>query len=55
MYYVILQKNLRTDYTSVLRVFEDRELADDELEILITQNSDEDTFAYKMDVVGGSK
>ena len=53
MYYVILQKNLHTDYTSVHSVFEDRELAEAELEVLIDEVSDEDTFAYKMDVIGG--
>jgi hypothetical protein len=53
MYYVILQKNLLTGYTSVHSVFEDRELAEAELEVLINEVSDEDTFAYKMDVIGG--
>jgi hypothetical protein len=55
MFYVILQKNLKTDYVSVLSVFEDPDLADAELEDLIAESSDEDTFAYKMDVVGSPK
>jgi hypothetical protein len=52
MFYVILQKNLVTDYVSVLSVFENKELAEAELEVLITETSDEDTFAYRMDTVG---
>jgi hypothetical protein len=55
MYYVILQKDLRSDFVSVLSVFEDKELAEAELECLVLETSDEDTFAYKMDVVGGPK
>jgi hypothetical protein len=52
MYYVILQKNLLTDQVSVFSVFENEELAKASLEDLINEVSDEDTFAYKMDVVG---
>jgi hypothetical protein len=55
MYFVILQKNLATEYTSVLSVFEDKELAEEELERLITEDSDEDTFGYMMNIVGGVK
>ena len=53
MFYVILQKNLHTGYTSVHSVFEDHELAEAQLEILINEVSDENTFTYKMNVVGG--
>jgi hypothetical protein len=50
MFYVILQKNLLTDYVRVLSVYEDESLANQELQDLIDV-SDEDTFAYRMDVL----
>jgi hypothetical protein len=50
MFYVILQKNLATDYVRVLSVYEDEKLANQELQDLIDV-SDEDMFAYRMDIV----
>lgn len=52
LYYVILQRNMATECVSVLSVFEDKELAEAELECLINESSDEEDFAYKMDTVG---
>jgi hypothetical protein len=50
MFYVILQENLATDYVRVLSVYEDEKLANQELQDLIDV-SDEDMFAYRMDIV----
>lgn len=48
MYYVILQKNLRTEYTSIHSVFEDKELAQEQFDHLINEVSDEDEIAFKL-------
>lgn len=54
MFYIILRKNLKTEYVSVQSVFENKELAESELECLILDSdSDENPFAYRMDVVAG--
>jgi hypothetical protein len=51
-YYVILRKEIETNYVSVEAVFEDKELAEAELESLIEESGEEIGFAYKMNVVG---
>lgn len=49
MYYIILEKDLKTEVVSVHGVYEDEDLAVDAIESLIESTED---YGYKMDVVG---
>lgn len=50
MIYVILEKDLETEFVSVHSVYDDEEIAVDAMEALIKDTED---YGYKMDVVGG--
>lgn len=50
MLYIILEKDLQTDFVSVHSVYDSEQLAVDAMETLIESTED---FGYKMDVVGG--
>lgn len=52
MLFIILEKNLKTDDIKVHSVYDDEEFAVSSLNTLI-ESSDEETFGYKMDSVGG--
>ena len=50
MLYVILEKNLKTDFVSAHSVYNDEALAVDAMEALIAST---ENYSYKIDVVGG--
>jgi hypothetical protein len=52
--YVILQKYLDTDIVSVHSIYDDETLVEMVIESLI-EGADEETVAYKMQVVGSSR
>ena len=52
MFFIILEKNLITEQASVHSIYEDRKFAEIGLNWLISANSGEDTFAYKMIMAG---
>jgi hypothetical protein len=50
MFYVILEKDLKTEFVSVHSVYDNEEIAVDAMEALIEDTED---YGYRMDVVGG--
>ena len=52
MFYVILEKDLATEFVSVAGVFEDENLANEVMSEMIAEN---EGFGYKMNVVGSDE